>query len=380
MSKTKRIAIIILLLLGHTSTFSQTDESEDIDPKVKAQKIFAELYKGALIKSDSADNLLRKTDASKREIKQNNKIASKLYSGIEKDLKTCLEINPKSYYSAYKLGLTQAKLKKYRSSIKAFTYAASLDSTQNDPYRERAMSWIARGKKDRAILDLDTAIDKNYDDFEAFYQSGYLKEVTDKKAAMSDYSRVIDLNKDYSKAYFRRALINYNDFRDYLYANQDMKKALAIDSTTIEYYYWMGKIKFNINDHEGTVKALSRYLNGDDSLNIDALVTRGASRVALNNYSGAISDFTLVLSKDKKNYVAYMNRGLAKAGLKQFKDAIIDMDMAAKIKFDFSPIYINRALVKFQMRDKDGACNDLKKADGLNNAKAEPLLREYCPK
>ena len=24
--------------------------------------------------------------------------------------------------------------------------------------------------------------------------------------------------------------------------------------------------------------------------------------------------------------------------------------------------------------------NDLKKADGLNNAKAEPLLREYCPK
>jgi len=208
-----------------------------------------------------------------------------------------------------------------------------------------------------------------------------LKESSrNKKAAIADYTKAIEFNKDFSKPYFRRAILNYTDVKDYLYANHDIMIVVKLDSANNEVYYWLGKIKFNIGDFKATEKALSRYLE-DDSLNVDALVTRGAARVTLNNYTGALTDFNLVISKlDKKNHVAYMNRGLAYAGLGKNKEALADMDMAAKLKFDFSPIYINRALVKFKMRDKDGACSDLRKAQSLNNAKADALLNEYCPK
>jgi len=376
MYKNKLLILLAFSFLFSIKVFSQTEETEQNSAK-NPEDEFNELFTKANVKYDSATVILEKYNNSK-----SKKVAENLYKSAIEDYKELLLKNPKSYAVHYKMGLTLAKLEKYKPAIYSFTFAIAADTSKNDPHRERAIVEKERGKFDEAMADLDSAIFLNDEDFEAYYQRGLLKESSkNKKPAIGDYTKAIDLNKNCTKAYYRRAVLNYTDMKDYLFANHDIMIAVKQDSSNIEKYYWLGKIKFNIGDFKAAEKALTTYLDEDDSLNIEALITRGASRVNLNNYAGAMKDFNLVLLKlDKKNYVAYMNRGLAYAGLGKNKEALADMNKAVELKFDFSPIYINRALVKFKMRDKDGACADLRKAQSLNNGKADALLNEYCPK
>jgi len=69
---------------------------------------------------------------------------------------------------------------------------------------------------------------------------------------------------------------------------------------------------------------------------------------------------------------------LAKGQSRNVAGGLEDLDLAIKIKFDYSPAYINRALVRYINKDRKGGCADLRKADGLNNAKAYELLQKYC--
>ena len=375
MRKNRYLISILFCFLFSIPVFSQTGEQGEELIK-NQEEMFDSIYVTANVKFDSATTILKNYDNTK-----SKKVAENLYNDAIKDYKAALLINPKSYLAYYKTGLAFSKLKKYKLAIRNFTYAIAIDTSQGDAYRERANAEKERGKFDDAMADLDTAITINIEDYLAYYERGLMKESSNnKKAAIKDYTKAIEFNKDFSKPYFRRAVINYTDIKDYLYANHDIMIVVKLDSANNEVYYWLGKIKFNIGEYKAAEKALSQYLE-NDSLNVDALVTRGAARVTLNNYTGALHDFNLVLSKlDKKNHVAYMNRGLANAGLGKNKEALADLDMAAKLKFDFSPIYINRALVKFKMRDKEGACADLRKAQSLNNSKADALLNEYCPR
>jgi tetratricopeptide (TPR) repeat protein len=375
MYKSKLLSIFSFCFLLSIQAFSQTDEEEQGVNK-NPEDVFIESFEKANQKCDSASAILDKYNNPK-----SKKIAMNLYKSAIEDYNVLLSARPKAYNLLYKTGMAYAKLEKYKLAINFFTLAIAADTSQNDPHRERALVLQKRGKFDEAMQDLDSALFINNEDFEAFYQRGLMKEHSkNKKPAIDDYTKSIEFNKDNPKPYFRRAVLNYNDTKDYLFANHDIMIAAKLDSMNNEIYYWMGKIKFNIGEFKAAEKALSRYLE-DDSLNVDALVTRGASRVNMNNYAGALKDFNLVITKlDKKNHVAYMNRGLAKAGLGQNKEALADMNKAAELKFDFSPIYINRALIKFKLRDKDGACADLRHAQSLNNGKADMLLNEYCPK
>lgn len=375
MRKNISLISISFCFLFSLPSFSQTEEQGESTAK-NPEELFDTLYTVANIKFDSATAILKNYDNPK-----SKKVAQNLYNDAIKDYKAALLIKPKSYDAYYKIGLAYSKLEKYKLAVRNFTFAIAMDTSKGDTYRERALAEKERGKFDNAMSDLDSAIIINYEDYLAYYERGLMKESSNnKKAAIKDYTKAIELNKDFSKPYFRRAVLSYTDIKDYLFANHDIMIVVKLDSANNEVYYWLGKIKFNIGDFKAAEKALSQYLE-NDSLNVDALVTRGAARVTLNNYSGALHDFNLVLLKlDKKNHVAYMNRGLANAGLGKNKEALADLDMAAKLKFDFSPIYINRALVKFKMRDKEGACSDLRKAQSLNNSKADALLSEYCPR
>ena len=375
MCKNRYLISISFCFLFSITLFSQTGEQGEVAARAQ-EEMFDTLYNAGNVKYDSASTILKNYDNSK-----SKKVAENLYNDAIKDYKAALLINSKSYNAYFKIGLTYSKLEKYKLAVRNFTSAIAIDTSKGDAYRERAYAEKERGKFEDAMADLDTAITINIEDYLAYYERGLMKELSNnKKAAIKDYTKAIELNKDFSKPYFRRAVLNYTDMKDYLYANHDIMIVVKLDSANNEVYYWLGKIKFNIGDFKTAEKALSQYLE-NDSLNVDALVTRGAARVTLNNYTGALRDFNLVLLKlDKKNHVAYMNRGLANAGLGKNKEALADLDMAAKLKFDFSPIYINRALVKFKMRDKDGACSDLRKAQSLNNSKADALLTEYCPR
>jgi tetratricopeptide (TPR) repeat protein len=84
------------------------------------------------------------------------------------------------------------------------------------------------------------------------------------------------------------------------------------------------------------------------------------------NYNEQIELFTQVIELDKKNLDAYFYRGLANYNLQDYTGAILDYTKIIFYKPD-ADTYYNRGNSKFALNDYEGAKEDYKKALELNN-------------
>ena len=66
--------------------------------------------------------------------------------------------------------------------------------------------------------------------------------------------------------------------------------------------------------------------------NIYALLNRGANKSMLNDYRGAIDDYSKVIEIDSMNTLAFFNRGLVKQRKEDYHSAIEDFYRAIKTK------------------------------------------------
>ncbi len=372
MNKYKSLLIIVLML---TITHESWSQKKDVAIGAKEnKKSDGDEPKEDLVETGNAwlDSALVVMQG------EDKKYAKRLFKYAIKDYSKALELKNTSFTLYYNLAIAQTQLKKYEDAVENFSKAIEQDSSSANAYRERAMAYKGLKKFDLVVSNLDTAIDLNYDDAAAFYQRAIIRETGRAyQPPLDDYNRAIELEPEFEEAYFKRGVLYHNKVQDFVRAKLDMEKVLQLNTENAEAYFWLGKINFSAGDFSTSNQFLTQHLEFD-SLRVDALLMRGASRTNLKMYTDAIEDFTLVIELDKKNVFAYMNRGLAKGGLRLFDEALLDLDKAAELKFDFSSIYVNRALIKFHIGDRDGACKDLKKAQSLNNTKADELLDEYC--
>jgi tetratricopeptide (TPR) repeat protein len=72
-----------------------------------------------------------------------------------------------------------------------------------------------------------------------------------------------------------------------------------------------------------------------------------------------------------------INRGLAKYALRNYKGAIADYNKS--IAFDpHSATYLNRGDAKIKLGQKNEACLDFRKAEGLGIYWANDSIKKYC--
>ncbi len=155
------------------------------------------------------------------------------------------------------------------------------------------------------------------------YQKG------DYQGAISDYSKAIDLNRNYAEAYNNRgnarAAINQRSA-----AINDFTQAVRINSND-EYAY----------SNRGTV-----YLED------------GKKEQALTDFNKAI--------KINPSYAkAYYHRGLANSDLGNWREAVSDFTNAISRSSQYAKAYYQRADVKERDGDRSGARTDFQKAADL---------------
>ena len=78
------------------------------------------------------------------------------------------------------------------------------------------------------------------------------------------------------------------------------------------------------------------------------------------------------------NFDTYYNRGLAKAELQNYKGALADFTKAIEINPNYSNAYKNRGVSKENLGDLSGACADWKKAANLGNIDAAEWVENQC--
>ena len=92
-------------------------------------------------------------------------------------------------------------------------------------------------------------------------------------------------------------------------------------------------------------------------------VIKGVAKNYLQDYRGAIQDFSKALELNPLDTVIYVCWGFSKSELKDYTQAIQDYDKAKELNPKYADAYYLRGLAKLQLNDKNAGCLDLSNAE-----------------
>lgn len=149
-------------------------------------------------------------------------------------------------------------------------------------------------------------------------------------------------------------------------------------------YYNEGKLKSQAGDKYGAIEqyelAIQNYPIEDKIGKSEAYYNCGVIRRSLNDNTEAIKAYTAAIQLRPDYYKAYNNRGFAKLQIDDFQGAINDFTLTIKYdnyQTEFSQMALgNRGFAKLSI-NQDG-CPDLKKAIDAGNTKVLQLFSQYC--
>lgn len=230
-----------------------------------------------------------------------------------------------------------------------------------DDYRKKAEEANNNDNIELAIDFINKAIKIspdvcNYYAFRALYVTSPKRMIrADYKAALA--SALLDMNKAIT--------LGCKDVRDY------------IDRGDL--YAKIGSNQMATNDYQTALlllKSPSSYLDYSD---------RAGIKEVLEDYIGAISDYTNAIQLDEACISCFRLYGLrahCKAMIRDYRGALADytksLEISSSPNLETGEVYCNRAIVKFNIGDKNGACEDWRKASDLGYMKAFDLIKSNC--
>lgn len=105
---------------------------------------------------------------------------------------------------------------------------------------------------------------------------------------------------------------------------------------------------------------------------------RGNVKMKLQDYYGAIADYSSAISINENYIEAYFNRGKAKQFLQAYEDAINDCTKIIQINPKNVDAYYLRGILRINFGDLKNGCLDLSKAGEMGDMKAYEAIKEKC--
>lgn len=147
-----------------------------------------------------------------------------------------------------------------------------------------------------------------------------------------------------------------------LYAGEDKHYKTALE-------------KMQIQDYHGAIMDFSRSLK-KDTKHLDSYLGRAKAKIHLQDYYGAIQDYTEVINLDKKSSKAYLGRGRCYYALNQFEDAIRDFTKDIELKANLEEAYFERAKSEKAIKAYNESIDDFTRLIEINpNNKDAYFLR-----
>lgn len=218
-----------------------------------------------------------------------------------------------------------------------------------------------------------------------------LKILKDLSGVISFYSSSINSNNSLIK----QADFDYGALRGLLSYNELVRR----NECGKDAYYFSAYLKNALGLYKEAEIDYTNSINSNtksDIKNSDIYGDRGSAELELEDFDGAIDDFTLaidlsiseVISKGGnlnalKNNISlcqnYIDRGKAYFMLEEYDEAINDFTSGIRISYECSQCYFLRGLANIQMKMMDLGCKDLKTARDMGYEKANEEILRFCP-
>ena len=202
-----------------------------------------------------------------------------------------------------------------------------LNPTFNDPYLQRALSYIELKNPDAALVDLNHLIKQPGVDAAAKSQAytaraEISRDQNDVNSALADFNAAIRLAPDGAQPYYERGQI-YMAQAEYDKALKDMKQVASIAPAFNTTYYYLG------------------ILNNQTQ-----------------QYADAIKNFDTYIKATPDNYQAYSGRADAYIQQEQYQQALPDLNQAIKLESRAAGLYLQRGLVQQKLGDEQASATD----------------------
>ncbi len=221
--------------------------------------------------------------------------------------------------------------KDFEAALLEFSEAIKLAPTYAQAYYERGRTFLILDQHERALTDFNKVIELKDPEtlVDAYNNRGYIYNEFLKKypEAIADFTRAIQIDPSYIRAYYNRALA-------YDRSNQS-KEALA--------------------DYSKTIQLDAQY--------VDAYNNRGIVYLQTKQFELALADFNKAVALNPKYALGYYNLGLTYATQKKFDEALDHYSRAIQINPEYAQAYHNRGYIYNDIRkDYAKALADFNKA------------------
>ena len=155
---------------------------------------------------------------------------------------------------------------------------------------------LSVNKEDKKITKVKGNQNENF-----YFNRAYKKgEEGDHYGAISDYSKVIELNPRDAGSYYNRGLLKIK-LKDYSGAVSDFSKAVEINPKDEKAYYNLGTLKGRyLEDYYGAISDFSKAIEINPRYH-SAFKNRGSSKKFLGDMKGACSDWRKAVSLGNNN-------------------------------------------------------------------------------
>jgi tetratricopeptide (TPR) repeat protein len=275
---------------------------------------------------------------------------------------------PESPVPGYvKRGQEALQARNYKLAVDQFTQALAWNSKAPAVLAERAEAYVGLQDYVRAIADLSAAIDLGNATAEIFYRRGYLYAMgilppngpgPQKERAIADYSAAIVRDPSHTRARSQRGW-EMEISGDLTRALEDYAAVVSLTYARKALARVLGRVGRAAEAMDHLTRAVALDPN-DDNLH-EAL---GTAAIQAGQFSRALDEFGLLLTRNSNHHRAWAGRCLARAGLGQLQQALDDCNRGlaafrAVQNRDDPGILESRGIVYFRLGRLDAALVDL---------------------
>lgn len=188
----------------------------------------------------------------------------------------------------------------------------------------------------------------------------------DYKCAIKNLNRAIAIDPSWSESYFFRG-ISYAYLEDFSTALANLSKYILLEPNDGKGYFERANIKIELKDYYGALSDFNKDIELTPQSSGPAYFERGGVKFALKDYNGAILDFKRAITLDPElSSDAYANLAWINFNQNKFTEAMADANKSISINNSNASVYAIRGEIKFKLKDYNGCIEDVDTAINLD--------------
>jgi len=246
-----------------------------------------------------------------------------------------------------------------------FLEMSVLDPKTAEQYEARCYGRLRLDRLDTALTDCTRAIelDPQYS-FARFTRAVVHYKQRNYDLSLADFNKGIELNSSHAPAYINRGLSHYMK-QEYDLALKDLSKATSLDPQSASAYAYRAVVRYDKQEYDVALADSNKAIELDPKL-ASAYQTRGRIYYVRQDYLSALGSFNKSIELDPSVASAYSDRGRAFDAKPDYDSAIADYNKALQLDPNVALVYLFRGNAYYFKKDYENALNDHTRSIQLN--------------